>query len=68
MLKGKELLENIKRDSYRKKDSSLQTVRDTGDEGQLVREGDVTVNQHFPFVPPGPHVAHQHSRTWKETV
>lgn len=29
---------------------------------------DVTVNQHFPFPPPGPHAAHQHSRTWRGTA
>lgn len=32
------------------------------------RKGDVTVNQHFPFLPSGPHVAHQRSRTWRATV
>lgn len=46
-----------------------QTIRVVGDKrGKRVR-GDVTVNQHFsPLLPPGPHVAHQHSRTWRGTA
>lgn len=38
------------------------------DNEHCVRKGDVTVNQHFPFLPPGPHVAHQRSRTWRATA
>lgn len=55
--------------SQGEKDGQLVTNRQRhGDEGEHVKEGDVTVNQHFPLLPPGPHVAHRHSRTWRGTV
>lgn len=57
-----------KRDRERKTDSSSQSIRGGGDGGERAREGDVTVNQHFALLPPGPHVAHRHSRTWRGTV
>lgn len=50
-----------------KTDSPSQAARQDG-EGERASDGDVTVNQHFPLLPPGPHVAHRHSRTWRGTV
>lgn len=67
-LKGQTIhRKGTRRDRARRTDSSSQAMRQ-GDGGESVRDGDVTVNQHFPFLPSGPHVAHRHSRTWRGTV